>query len=108
MAQAVPDLTQTAQTAQEVANDTAAAALNTFNRTDGWTIGPDGEFDGDPEEPRFAVLVFYCILVSVDLAALNDGKKPQPMVCRLILYTGSHDMCSEWFVLLEETTETEL
>lgn len=65
MAQAAPDLTQIAQTAQNVANDTTAAALNAFNTTDGWTVGPDGEFDGDPEEARFAVLIFYCILVSI-------------------------------------------
>lgn len=70
MAQAVPDLTQIAQTAQDVANDTASAALTALNSTDGWTIGPDGEFDGDPEEPRFAVLVFYCILVWLNISAL--------------------------------------
>ena len=65
MAQAVINPVEVAQTASELAADNATAAFATFNDTEGWTIGPDGEFDGDPEEPRFAVLVFYCILVNM-------------------------------------------
>ena len=59
-------LSNLTQAAHDIAsNNSSESALSSFNDTQGWAIGPDGEFDGDPEEPRFAVLVFYCILVSV-------------------------------------------
>ena len=58
-------LTNLTQAAQVVASNNASVlGFAGANVTDEWPIGPDGEFDGDPEEPRFAVLVFYCILVS--------------------------------------------
>lgn len=65
MAEVVVNPVEVAQTAGELMTDNTTAAFAAFNDTQGWTIGPDGEFDGDPEEPRYAVLVFYCILVSV-------------------------------------------
>ena len=62
-------LTNLTQTAQDVAiNNASTLAFADANNTDGWVVGPDGEFDGDPEEPRFAVLVFYCILVSIQVS----------------------------------------
>ena len=61
------NLTQAAQ--EIVSSNSSESALSSFNDTEGWAIGPDGEFDGDPEEPRFAVLVFYCILVRVTFCA---------------------------------------
>lgn len=90
----VPDLTQIAQTAQDVANDTAAAAFTTLNTTEGWTIGPDGEFDGDPEEPRFAVLVFYCILVSPSILAVYD-KKTCEAHCEKVLFVQAVMICAQ-------------
>lgn len=64
MAGASETLTNLTQAAQEVASgNSSESAFPLLNSTEGWTVGPDGEFDGDPEEPRFAVLVFYCILV---------------------------------------------
>ena len=63
-------LTNLTQTARDVAiNNASTLAFADANNTDGWVVGPDGEFDGDPEEPRFAVLVFYCILVSAQVSA---------------------------------------
>lgn len=63
MAESSDTLSNLTQSAHEIASNASASALPAFNDTEGWAIGPDGEFDGDPEEPRFAVLVFYCILV---------------------------------------------
>ena len=101
----VPDLTQIARDAK----DTATAAFIALNNTEGWTIGPDGEFDGDPEEPRFAVLVFYCILVSAGMfSSVCKTKSLQASVCETIVCIGSHDMCAECPVLLEEATEAKL
>lgn len=66
MAATTDTLTNLTQAAQDVASSNVSAlAIAGNNTTEEWTIGPDGEFDGDPEEPRFAVLVFYCILVSI-------------------------------------------
>lgn len=63
MAATTDTLTNLTQAAQDVASsNVSASAIAGNNITEEWTIGPDGEFDGDPEEPRFAVLVFYCIL----------------------------------------------
>jgi len=65
-------LTNLTQAAQHVAgNNSSLSAFADNNVTEEWTIGPDGEFDGDPEEPRFAVLVFYCILVSTSAVQLS-------------------------------------
>lgn len=65
MAGASETLNNLTQAAQDIAgSNSSESAFPSLNGTEGWTIGPDGEFDGDPEEPRFAVLVFYCILVS--------------------------------------------
>lgn len=58
---ALSNLTEAAQAVGT--NNASTFPFNDGNVTDLWTIGPDGEFDGDPEEPKFAVLVFYCILV---------------------------------------------
>ncbi len=67
MAAATDTLTNLTQAAQDFAsNNASVSAFAASNDTEEWTIGPDGEFDGDPEEPRFAVLVFYCILVRQD------------------------------------------
>ncbi len=71
-AMATDTLTNLTQAAQEVASNNASlSAFADNNVTEEWTIGPDGEFDGDPEEPRFAVLVFYCILVSTSAVQLS-------------------------------------
>ena len=65
MAAATETLTNLTQAAQDIASSNfSESAFPLLNNTEGWAIGPDGEFDGDPEEPRFAVLVFYCILAS--------------------------------------------
>lgn len=63
MAGASDTLSNLTESAHDIASNASRSALSSLNDTEGWAIGPDGEFDGDPEEPRFAVLVFYCILV---------------------------------------------
>ena len=101
MSGASETLSNLTQAAQDIASSNASeSALSSFNDTEGWTIGPDGEFDGDPEEPRFAVLVFYCILVRSAL--------PVPIAIILpcclskLVLSGSHDWGTEWAFLLEE------
>ncbi len=68
---ATDTLANLTQAAQEVASNNASLSFADNNVTEEWTIGPDGEFDGDPEEPRFAVLVFYCILASASAVQLS-------------------------------------
>lgn len=63
MTEASGTLSNLTESAHDIASNASQSALSSLNDTEGWAIGPDGEFDGDPEEPRFAVLVFYCILV---------------------------------------------
>ncbi len=70
-AMATDTLANLTQAAQEVASNNASLSFADNNVTEEWTIGPDGEFDGDPEEPRFAVLVFYCILASASAVQLS-------------------------------------
>lgn len=94
-------LSNLTQAAQDVASSNASeSALSSFNDTEGWAIGPDGEFDGDPEEPRFAVLVFYCILVRSALFAQVAVILPY-CLSKLVL-PGSHDWSTKWALLLEE------
>ena len=91
MAGATDTRTNLTQAAQDLAgNNVSLSAFADSNITEDWTIGPDGEFDGDPEEPRFAVLVFYCIHVRNFLAAtffaggtLHLGPTYCTVLCRL-------------------------
>lgn len=94
-------LSNLTQAAQDIASsNSSASALSSFNDTEGWAIGPDGEFDGDPEEPRFAVLVFYCILVRVTLSVqLAANLHYSLSKCAL---PGSHGRGTKWTLLLEE------
>lgn len=101
MDEASTTLSNLTQAAHDIASSNSSeSALSSFNDTEGWAIGPDGEFDGDPEEPRFAVLVFYCILVRVTLSVQLAAILPYSL-SRCVL-PGSHGWGTEWALLLEE------
>ena len=102
MSGASETLTNLTQAAQDIASSNSSeSAFPLLNNTEGWTVGPDGEFDGDPEEPRFAVLVFYCILVN-NLSTCCIYQSTSCCTNSSFTLPGSHDRSTEWAILLEK------
>ena len=94
-------LSNLTQAAQDIASsNTSESALSSVNDTEGWLVGPNGEFDGDPEEPRFEALLFYCILVRSTLSAQTAVFLPYSL-SKLVL-PGSHAWGTERALLLEK------
>lgn len=98
-------LSNLTQSAQDIASNASESALLSFNDTEGWLTGPDGEFDGDPEEPRFAVLVFYCILVRCT-QIVSTSRLQWPL--SYLVLAGSHGWSTKWALLLEEAAQAKL